>query len=219
MREIITINVGQCGNAIGANYWEQLCSEHGIDPRTSLYNGDSDEQLQHIEVCFNEHSDSSYAPRAILVDLDTTAIDQIRCSPSSQLYQPDNIVCGSGSGTASNWAKGFYVEGRDLIETIMDAIRKESEQADRVQAYQMYHSIGGGTGSGLGSLILQRILEDYGHNYTNAFTVFPSLQHAESVVEPYNSTLTVHQLVESVGGTFVMDNNALYNICHNQKRI
>ena len=75
MREVVTIQVGQCGNAIGANYWDDICREHGINSRSSLYEGDSDEQLQHVDVSFNEHSDSSYAPRAILVDLDPTTIE------------------------------------------------------------------------------------------------------------------------------------------------
>ena len=29
-REIITIQVGQCGNQIGMEFWKQLCLEHGI---------------------------------------------------------------------------------------------------------------------------------------------------------------------------------------------
>ena len=158
MREIINIHVGQCGNAIGAQYWEQICGEHGIDPRTSLYCGDSDEQLRYADVSFNEHSDGSFSPRAVLVDLDSASLDAVRFSSSGQLYQPDSIVCGN-SGTGNNWAKGMYTIGHDLIETVMDAIRKELEQADSVDAIQVYHSIGGGTGGGLGSLIYQRLCE------------------------------------------------------------
>ena len=82
MREVISIHVGQCSNAIGAKYWDELCGEHGVDPRTSLYEGNSDEQLQYIDVSFNEHSDGSFAPRAVLVDIDTATIDMIRSSPS-----------------------------------------------------------------------------------------------------------------------------------------
>ena len=82
MREVINLHVGQCGNAIGAKYWEELCGEHGIESRTSLYTGDRDEQLQYIDVSFNEHSDGSFAPRAILIDVDSSSIDAIRCSPS-----------------------------------------------------------------------------------------------------------------------------------------
>lgn len=29
-REIITLQVGQCGNQIGMEFWKQLCLEHGI---------------------------------------------------------------------------------------------------------------------------------------------------------------------------------------------
>ena len=82
---------------------------------------------------FNEHSDGSFSPRAVLVDLDSASLDAIRCSSSGQLYQPDSIVCGN-SGTGNNWAKGMYTIGHDLIETVMDAIRKELEQADSVDA-------------------------------------------------------------------------------------
>jgi hypothetical protein len=31
-REIITLQVGQCGNQIGGEFWKQLCLEHGIQP-------------------------------------------------------------------------------------------------------------------------------------------------------------------------------------------
>lgn len=31
-REIITLQLGQCGNQIGSEFWKQLCAEHGIAP-------------------------------------------------------------------------------------------------------------------------------------------------------------------------------------------
>ena len=61
----------------------------------------------------------------------------------------------------------------------MDAIRKESEQADRVLAYELYHSVGGGTGSGLGSLILRKISEEYGESLSNTVSVFLSAKLSE----------------------------------------
>ena len=53
MREIVHIQGGQCGNQIGAKFWEVVCDEHGIDP-TGTYHGDSDLQLERINVYFNE---------------------------------------------------------------------------------------------------------------------------------------------------------------------
>uniref|UniRef100_A0A8C5JLF3 Tubulin/FtsZ GTPase domain-containing protein n=1 Tax=Junco hyemalis TaxID=40217 RepID=A0A8C5JLF3_JUNHY len=53
MREIVHIQAGQCGNQIGAKFWEVISDEHGIDP-TGTYHGDSDLQLDRISVYYNE---------------------------------------------------------------------------------------------------------------------------------------------------------------------
>ncbi|KAK7492517.1 hypothetical protein BaRGS_00016183, partial [Batillaria attramentaria] len=68
MREIVHTQVGQCGNQIGAKFWEVISDEHGIDP-TGTYHGDSDLQLERINVYYNEATGGKYVPRAILVDL------------------------------------------------------------------------------------------------------------------------------------------------------
>ena len=49
MRELVHIQGGQCGNQIGAKFWEVISDEHGIDP-TGTYHGDSDLQLERINV-------------------------------------------------------------------------------------------------------------------------------------------------------------------------
>jgi hypothetical protein len=62
MREIVHIQGGQCGNQIGAKFWEVVCDEHGVDP-TGTYHGDSDLQLERINVYFNEATGGTW-PRA-----------------------------------------------------------------------------------------------------------------------------------------------------------
>ena len=69
MREIVHIQGGQCGNQIGAKFWEVISDEHGIDP-TGTYHGDSDLQLERINVYYNEATGGRYVPRAILMDLE-----------------------------------------------------------------------------------------------------------------------------------------------------
>merc|ERR1712048_197198 len=69
MREIVHLQAGQCGNQIGSKFWEVISDEHGIDP-TGTYHGDSDLQLERINVYYNEATGGKYVPRAILVDLD-----------------------------------------------------------------------------------------------------------------------------------------------------
>ena len=117
------------------------------------------------------------------------------------------------NGAGNNWAKGHYTDGADLMESVMDIIRKEAEKCDCLQGFQLAHSIGGGTGSGMGTLLTSKIREEYPDRMMSTFSVMPSPKVSNSVVEPYNATLSVHQLVENTDMTFCIDNEALYNIC------
>uniref|UniRef100_A0A8C6UZ77 Tubulin/FtsZ GTPase domain-containing protein n=1 Tax=Neogobius melanostomus TaxID=47308 RepID=A0A8C6UZ77_9GOBI len=91
MREIVHIQAGQCGNQIGAKFWEVISDEHGIDP-TGTYHGDCDLQLDRISVYYNEASGGKYVPRAILVDLEPGTMDSVRSGPFGQIFRPDNFV-------------------------------------------------------------------------------------------------------------------------------
>ena len=87
MREIVHVQGGQCGNQIGAKFWEVIADEHGIDP-TGTYHGDSDLQLERINVYFNEATGGRYVPRAILMDLEPGTMDSVRAGPFGQLFRP-----------------------------------------------------------------------------------------------------------------------------------
>jgi len=90
MREIVHIQAGQCGNQIGAKFWEVISDEHGIDP-TGTYHGDSDLQLERINVYYNEATGGKYVPRAVLVDLEPGTMDSVRSGPFGQIFRPDNF--------------------------------------------------------------------------------------------------------------------------------
>merc|ERR1712194_430969 len=158
MRELVHIQAGQCGNQIGAKFWEVISDEHGIDP-TGTYHGDSDLQLERINVYFNEATGGRYVPRAILMDLEPGTMDSVRAGPFGQLFRPDNFVFGQ-TGAGNNWAKGHYTEGAELIDSVLDVVRKEAEGCDCLQGFQLVHSLGGGTGSGMGTLLISKIRED-----------------------------------------------------------
>ena len=61
------------------------------------------------------------------------------------------------AGAGNNWAKGFYTDGAALVEAITDVTRREVEGCDNVQGFQLIHALGGGTGSGLGTLLINKI--------------------------------------------------------------
>jgi tubulin beta len=63
------------------------------------------------------------------------------------------------SGAGNNFSKGYYTEGAELMDSIMDVARKEAEKADMLQGFQLLHSLGGGTGSGLGTNLLTKLRE------------------------------------------------------------
>ncbi|XP_051168680.1 tubulin beta chain-like isoform X2 [Leptopilina boulardi] len=211
MREIVHIQTGQCGNQIGAKFWEVISDEHGVDAN-GIYCGETDLQLERINVYYNEASDNLYVPRSILVDLEPGTMDSVRSGPFGQIFRPDNFIFGH-SGAGNNWAKGHYTEGAELVDSVLDIVRKEAENCDCLQGFQMTHSLGGGTGSGLGTLLISRIRAEYPDRIMNSYPVVPSPKVSDTVVEPYNAILSVHHLIENTDETYCIDNEALYDIC------
>jgi len=211
MREIVHIQAGQCGNQIGVKFWEKMSEEHGISSE-GTYQGENPIQLERINVYFSEGQAGRYVPRAVLTDLEPGTMDAIRSGPFGKLFRPDNFVFGQ-SGAGNNWAKGHYTEGAELVDAIMDVVRKETENTDTLQGFQITHSMGGGTGAGMGTLLVSKIREEYPDRIMSTYSVVPSPKVSDTVVEPYNATLSVHQLVENADQCFALDNEALYDIC------
>jgi len=211
MREIVHLQIGQCGNQIGAKFWEVISGEHGIEP-TGQYTGKEDNQLDHINVYYNQGYHGNYVPRSINVDLEPGVLNTIRASAYGELFRPDNYVFGE-NGAGNSWAKGHYTEGAELVDSVMDVVRKESENCDMLQGFQFAHSLGGGTGSGLGTLLVSKVTEEYPDRITSTYSVTPSPKVSDTVVEPYNATLSLNQLIDNTDQTYCIDNEALYDIC------
>merc|ERR1712012_765278 len=176
------------------------------------------DELEKIDVYFRGTSDErttcKWVPRAVLVDLEPGTMDVIKAQPLGPAFKPDNL-CFGNNGAGNNWAKGHYTEGAELVESVLDRVRLEIEQCDAPQGFQIFHSLGGGTGSGMGTLLLLKIRDAYPDRITCTYSVYPSPKVSDTVVEPYNAVLSSHQLLENSDETFIIDNEALYNINHN----
>ncbi|KAL4744887.1 tubulin beta-2 chain [Aspergillus terricola var. indicus] len=201
MREIVHIQTGQC----------TISGEHGLDA-SGFYNGTSDLQMERMNVYFNQVGNNKYVPRAVLVDLEPGTVDALQSGRNGGLFRPDNFVFGQ-SGPGNNWAKGHYTEGAELVDQVLDAVRREAENCDCLQGFQFTHSLGGGTGSGMGTLLISKIREEFPDRIMATFSVVPSPKVSDTVVEPYNAMLSVHQLVEQADEKFCLGNDALYDIC------
>merc|ERR1712107_269515 len=101
----------------------------------------------------------------------------------------------------------------------MDVIRRQVEPCNCPQGFQLMHSLGGGAGGGLGSLILPKIRDNYPDRLISTCSVFPSPKQSDVEVEPYNAILSIHRLLEYSDVTHVLDNAALYAIAQNVLRI
>ncbi|KAH7336930.1 beta-tubulin 2 [Rhizoctonia solani] len=213
MREIVNIQVGQAGNQVGESFWEALLLEHGLD-KSGTYTGDNRQQLDRLNVYFEEiEGYSRYVPRSIQVDLESGVTNRLRSGPLGGLFRPDTFINGE-NGAGNNFAKGHYTEGAELIDSILEVLRKQVEQCEAMQGFQLIHSLGGGSGSGLGSLLLAKLREEAPDRMLATFSVFPSPKVSDTVVEPYNTVLSLHQLVDNTDMTICVDNEALYDVTH-----
>lgn len=159
-RELITLQVGQCGNQIGSEFWRQLCVEHGIDSSGRLESF-AQEGSDRKDVFFYQADDDHYIPRTVMIDLEPRVVNQIRAGPYANLYNPENVfVSEEGGGAGNNWANGYHM-GERVHEGIMEMLDREAEGSDSLEGFILTHAIAGGTGSGLGSYLLERLADRY----------------------------------------------------------
>ncbi|KOB69963.1 beta-tubulin [Operophtera brumata] len=275
MREIVLVQVGQCGNQIGSKFWEIISDEHGIEPNgvyrgtnplqherlnhcidpNGVYRGTNPLQHERLNVYYTEASGGHYVPRAVLVDLEPGTMDSVRSGPYGQLFRPDNFVFGQ-SGAGHNVPRAVLV---DLEPGTMDSVRS----GPYGQLFRPDNFVFGQSGAGhyvpravlvdlepgtmdsvrsgpYGQLFrpdnfattgprgttqralsswTRKIREEFPDRIMSTFSVVPSPKVSEVVLEPYNATLSMHQLVENTDMSFCIDNEALYNICFRTLRL
>jgi len=213
MREIISVHLGQAGVQIGNSCWELYCLEHQLQPDGSLRNATSlTPSNEPLTTFFSETKADKFVPRCVFVDLEPTVVDEVRSGTYRQLFHPEQLIT-SKEDAANNYARGHYTVGKDLVDLALDRIRKLSDNCSGLQGFLIFNAVGGGTGSGLGSLLLERLSVDYGKKSKLGFTVYPSPQVSTAVVEPYNSVLSTHGLLEHLDVSVILDNEAIYDIC------
>ncbi len=139
-------------------------------------------------------------------------VDEVRTGKYRNLFHPEQLITGQ-EDASNNYARGHYTVGKELIDQVMDRVRRVADNCSGLQGFLFTHSFGGGTGSGFGALLLERLSIDYGKKSKLEFAVYPAPQNSTSVVEPYNSVLTTHTTLEHSDCTFMVDNEAIYDIC------
>ncbi|EDL32234.1 mCG1728, partial [Mus musculus] len=206
-RECLSIHIGQAGVQIGDACWELYCLEHGIQPDGFILDHQHDNlenpKVEHmnasLDTFFHETRAGKHVPRTLFMDLEPTVIDGIRVGRYHSLFHPEQLVNGK-EDAANTYARGRY----------------SAEQCSGLQGFLIYRSFGGGTGSGFTSLLMERLSVEYCKKIKLEFSVYPSPRISTAVVEPYNAILTTHSTIEYSDCAFMVDNEALYDICQHK---
>ncbi|KAF4656392.1 Tubulin epsilon chain [Perkinsus chesapeaki] len=234
-REVVTIQVGQCGNQIGWRFWDLVIREHSAEARRRkaqgqpiVYDDSMSTFFRNVDANGADIPAGSDAPlenmraRAILVDMEQGVINQVLNSKIGSLFRdpkrPNDCrqqQCVTDvSGAGNNWAHGYYGYGSTYGDSVMEKVRYAVEACDSLQAFFCVNSLGGGTGSGLGSYILERLADEYGSKaYRFVSALFPTLDAEDDVItSPYNAILSLTKLRENASCVLPISNDALARI-------
>nr|KAG5713585.1 hypothetical protein BaRGS_024633 [Batillaria attramentaria] len=207
-RSLRGLHIGQAGVQIGSACWELYCLEHGIQPDgfQSAANGPGGDggqprpkssEAESYRTFFSESGSGKKVPRAIFVDLEPSVVDEVRTGPYRQLFHPEQLITGK-EDAANNYARGHYTVGKEIVDDVVERVHKLAERCE---------------GSGFASLLAERLSVDFGKKSKLEVTIYPAPQMATSVVEPYNSILATHTMLEHSDCSFLMDNQAIFQLC------
>ena len=142
MREVISIHIGQGGVQIGNACWELYCLEHGIQPDGQM---PSDKTIGGGDDAFNtffsETGAGKHVPRCVFVDLEPTVADEVRTGTYRQLFHPEQIITGK-EDAANNYARGHYTIGKEIVDLVLDRVRKLADNCTGLQGFLVFHSFG-----------------------------------------------------------------------------
>eukprot|EP00439_Symbiodinium_sp_Y106_P016046 s1399_g2.t1 len=175
----ICIHIGQGGVQIGNACWELFCLEHGIQPDGTYRQLFHPEQLiSGKEDAANNFARGHYTIGKEIVDL----VLEKRFIDDSGVEQCASIPMLLACVVPKLQSATLHVQWNACVR-----IRKLADNCTGLQGFCVYNACGGGTGSGLGCLMLERLSVDYGKKSKISFTVWCCPQVATAVVEPYNT--------------------------------
>ncbi|CAM1308252.1 TUBD1 (predicted) [Pycnogonum litorale] len=225
---IVTVQVGQCGNQVGRQFFSTLMNDINAENDLQTLN---DYQQTSIDRFFtvpddcNNHAGTSeqFLPvaRAVLVDMEKKVVDDCftrttnsKHSVKSNWTYSDRYKFVRSSGAANNWANGYQVCGPLESDRIMDLIRQQVEHCDRMSGFLIPMSVAGGTGAGIGTFLTQKIRDSYPECFV-VNQVFCPYSSGDNVIQNYNAILTLSHLQQSSDGILVHRNDVLSK-AHNQ---
>ncbi|KAH6581218.1 hypothetical protein BASA61_009176 [Batrachochytrium salamandrivorans] len=142
-----------------------------------------------------------------MIDMEEGVIKHILKGPLREIFDGTQHI-SSVSGSGNNWAVGHHVYGPQFQDEILERVRKQAEYCDSLQSFFLIGSMGGGTGSGLGSYLIGLLEDQFPSVYRFVSTIIPS-PNDDVVTSPYNSVLSLHKMAQSADCVLPVDNQSL----------
>ena len=219
-RELITVQIGQCGNQIGCKFWEMALKEHAAANPKGVYDEAMSSFFRNVDTRYDDPQEigvgdgqgliRSLKARAVVVDMEEGVVNATLRGPLGELFDSRQFLADT-SGSGNNWAHGHEWYGPKYREELLEKIRRPVEFCDSLQSFFLMHSMGGGTGSGLGTYIAEMLADEFPDVYRFSSVVFPSADD-DVVTSPYNSVLAIQKLNEHVDCVLPVDNSALQDM-------
>ncbi|XP_005363590.1 tubulin epsilon chain [Microtus ochrogaster] len=217
MTQSVVVQVGQCGNQIGCCFWDLALREHAAVNQKGIYDDALSSFFRNVDTrvggdgsSISKGRISSLKARAVLIDMEEGVVNEILQGPLRDVFDSKQLITDI-SGSGNNWAVGHKVFGSLYREQILEKLRKSAEQCDCLQCFFIIHSMGGGTGSGLGTFLLKVLEDEFPEVYRFVTAVYPSSED-DVITSPYNSMLAMKELNEHADCVLPIDNQSLFDI-------
>uniref|UniRef100_A0A6V7I764 Tubulin delta chain n=1 Tax=Bracon brevicornis TaxID=1563983 RepID=A0A6V7I764_9HYME len=216
---MLTLQFGQCGNQLGDVLFKKITKDiQSTSPGTSF--SDCYDYVEAATAKWFEgvSQDGRKIARVILVDTEKKVINKvISKTDNNYCYRSKNIINpGNAGGSANNWAYGYSKKGPEFNNSIMEAVRREVERADRVDSFFNLMSCAGGTGSGLGSFIISSLRDEFPLKNIVTVPVLP-FTSGEVATQNYNAILSLAKIMDDSDLIIMMENQRLnQELFHNQ---
>ncbi|XP_053703017.1 tubulin epsilon chain [Synchiropus splendidus] len=217
MTQSVVVQVGQCGNQVGCRFWDLALREHASVNKKGVYDEPLSSFFRNVDLrsssgrsCAVGGRIQHLKARAVLVDMEEGVVNEILHGPLRDVFDSTQLLTDV-SGSGNNWAVGHLTYGSTYREQIVDKLRKAAEQCDCLQCFFLVHSMGGGTGSGLGTKVLSLLEEEFPDVCRIVTSIYPSVED-DVITSPYNSVLAMRELTDHADCVLPVENQSLVEI-------
>lgn len=212
-RGMITVHAGQCGNQLGYCVLDSLF-DHLAQPGISTY--EQEKLMNHFfrRSRKGSNSKSKWVARSVCIDTEPKVIhDCINQAKEMNKWLLSDKQCHyEYGGAGNNWARGYQLFAGEFRDASMNSVRLELEEADVSPTIMVVHSIGGGTGSGLGTRMTEEICDEFSDVTKLNVAVMP-FHFGEVVVQDYNSVLCLSKAAEVSDAVLLFENEHARELC------